>query len=105
MPGIDGYEQPSRPPELAPDLLGFSLVIFAQEPGLLKIETQPVEEPENPQHLLDMMEQVGFDRLLFATDYPHWDFDDPARVLPTSLTLEQRKQICSGNARELYRLD
>lgn len=71
----------------------------------LWITTQPMEEPENPQHLLDMMEQVGLDRLLFATDYPHWDFDDPARVLPTSLTLEQRKQICSGNARELYRLD
>lgn len=69
----------------------------------LWITTQPMEEPENPQHLLDLMEWVGWDRLLFATDYPHWDFDDPAKALPSSLSRERREQVCSGNAKKLFR--
>ncbi len=35
--------------------------------------TQPMEEPETPAHLLDVIEWIGWDRLMFATDYPHWD--------------------------------
>ena len=41
-----------------------------------------MEEPEDRQHLLDTMEWIGWDRLLFASDYPHWDFDDPFRAFP-----------------------
>ena len=40
--------------------------------------TQPVEEPEKPEHLADVIDWIGWDRLMFSTDYPHWDFDDPA---------------------------
>ena len=70
----------------------------------LWISTQPMEEPERTKQLLDVMSWIGFDRLLIATDYPHWDFDDPAFALPRSLTSEQRKAIASGNARNVYRL-
>jgi predicted TIM-barrel fold metal-dependent hydrolase len=70
----------------------------------LWISTQPMEEPERASQLLDVMSWVGFDRLLIATDYPHWDFDDPSFALPRSLTPEQRLAICSGNARNVYRL-
>ena len=45
--------------------------------------TQPMEEPERQRHVLDVIGWLGWDRLLFATDYPHWDFDDPAAVLPS----------------------
>ena len=39
--------------------------------------------------------------MLFATDYPHWDFDDPERVrIPPAW----RDRILRENARELYRL-
>ena len=46
------------------------------------VTTQPMEEPEDRQHLFDTMEWIGWDRLLFASDYPHWDFDDPFLRLP-----------------------
>ena len=46
------------------------------------LTTQPMEEPEPRAHLRDTIEWIGWDRLLFATDYPHWDFDDPAHALP-----------------------
>jgi predicted TIM-barrel fold metal-dependent hydrolase len=49
------------------------------------------------------MEWIGYDRLLIATDYPHWDFDDPSFALPRSLPLETRRAICSENARKVYR--
>jgi uncharacterized protein len=50
------------------------------------------------------MEWIGFDRLLFASDYPHWDFDDPLLSLPPSLTDARRRAIYADNARALYRL-
>jgi len=66
------------------------------------VTTQPMEEPDKPAHLLEIMEAIGFDRILFSSDYPHWDFDDPFVVVPASLGDERRKQIYSGNARALY---
>ena len=68
------------------------------------ITTQPVEEPEPRKHLLDTIEWIGWDRLLFATDYPHWDFDDPARALPLPFTDAQHRQVFLDNARTVYGL-
>src|SRR5581483_193046 len=39
--------------------------------------TQPIDEPDEARHLRQLIEWVGVDRLLFSSDYPHWDFDDP----------------------------
>ena len=39
--------------------------------------------------------------LLFATDYPHWDFDDPEQV---AIPREWRQDVFSENARRLYKL-
>ena len=39
------------------------------------------------------------DRIMFSSDYPHWDFDDPFVSLPPSLTDAQRRMIYAGNAR------
>jgi len=51
-----------------------------------------------------VMEWIGFDRLLFASDYPQWDFDDPFLSLPPSLSDARRRAIYADNARALYRL-
>ncbi len=65
--------------------------------------SQPMEEPEPRSHLLDTIEWIGWDRLLFASDYPHWDFDDPMTSLPLRLTPDQRQKFYRGNAEALYR--
>jgi len=60
--------------------------------------TQPMEEPKSPAHLLDIVEWIGWDRLMFATDYPHWDYDDPATCLPIQLTEPQQAALFHDNA-------
>ena len=66
--------------------------------------TQPMEDPERRDHLFDVIDWIGWDKLLFATDYPHWDFDEPSRVLPqASATPTARRSIsamprsCTGS--------
>ena len=66
--------------------------------------TQPIEEPEPREHMVDAMHWLGWDRFLFATDYPHWDFDDPATCLPVKMDEAQRRQFFIGNARAVYGL-
>ncbi len=66
--------------------------------------TQPMEEPDPREHLLDTIGWIGWDRLLFATDYPHWDFDDPSHAFPQKMTEAQRRRLFLGNAREVYGL-
>ncbi len=64
--------------------------------------TQPIEEPEPREHLAETIEWLGWDRVLFATDYPHWDFDDPAHALPIRMTEQQRRMVFRDNARAVY---
>jgi uncharacterized protein len=66
------------------------------------VSTQPMEETESPEHLIDIMSWIGWDKILFASDYPHWDFDDPVLALPPSLDQARRDKIYSGNAKALY---
>lgn len=66
------------------------------------LTTQPMEEPERPRHLRDTLGWIGLDRLLFATDYPHWDYDDPQESMKLELPPEDRKAFFVGNARMLY---
>jgi predicted TIM-barrel fold metal-dependent hydrolase len=64
--------------------------------------TQPMEDPERRDHLFEVIDWVGWDKLLFATDYPHWDYDDPLRVLPAGVSDANREAFYLGNARKLY---
>src|SRR5712672_1220124 len=68
----------------------------------VKFSTQPTEDfsAQNWLRLLDMLET---DRMLiFATDYPHWDFDSPNESIPLSLPADVKHRIFYENARELY---
>lgn len=64
--------------------------------------TQPVEEPERPAEMREMVEMMRGDQtLLFSTDYPHWDNDNPMRIFQT-LGLETKRQVFYENARATF---
>ena len=71
----------------------------------LWISTQPMEEPERPADLRHTIDWIGWDRILFATDYPHWDFDDPRNAFPCPLSEAEKRMIFRGNAEAIYKLD
>ena len=65
--------------------------------------TQPIEEPEHDRYLPQLLDQMDMDdRLMFASDYPHWDFDAPDAAIPRSIGEERRRKIMAENARALY---
>ena len=65
--------------------------------------SQPMDEPEHPEHLRDVIDWIGWDRVVFSTDYPHWDFDDPAFAFKFKLSREERRtdlqHQCQGAVR------
>jgi predicted TIM-barrel fold metal-dependent hydrolase len=66
--------------------------------------TQPIEEPEKPEHLSEIIDWLGWDRLIFSSDYPHWDFDHPRHVFKFHLTDAQKSMVFRENARAVYGL-
>ena len=66
--------------------------------------TQPMEEPEDPAHLQDILGWIGWDKMMYSSDYPHWDYDDPRVALNFRMTPPQRAGILRDNAKALYRL-
>jgi hypothetical protein len=63
--------------------------------------TQPLEEPENPDHLSAIRNWIGFDKLQLSTDYPHWDYDDPRRCIRFRMFDGQQATLFRDNARVL----
>ena len=68
----------------------------------VRFTTQPMPEPRRRSHLHTLLEIVRAERtLMFSSDYPHWDFDDPRHVL-TTLPAEIRDRVKAQNAIETY---
>lgn len=68
--------------------------------------TQPFETSLRPKHAEYLFEVLGGpDRLMYASDWPHWDWDHPDVIseLPF-LTEEAKAKILGGNARRILRL-
>lgn len=71
----------------------------------VRLTTQPMEEPADPDHLLQIFDMIQAQQTLcFASDFPHWDFDDPRRVFPNRMDPVLRERIFYSNAAEMYRL-
>jgi uncharacterized protein len=69
----------------------------------VRFSTQPLEHTDgNDETLFEMLEAAGApDNLCFASDYPHWDFDDPGFMLKR-LPESWRDKVLHENAAELY---
>ncbi|MEM7669049.1 MAG: amidohydrolase family protein [Pseudomonadota bacterium] len=71
----------------------------------LRLATQPTEDITTDQ-LMKVIDLIGTeDLLVFATDYPHFDFDDPDAAIPRSLPEGLRQKILWKNAADLYGFD
>jgi predicted TIM-barrel fold metal-dependent hydrolase len=64
--------------------------------------TQPIEEPDERQHLVQMFEMLHAEKtVIFASDYPHWDFDNPLTVL-SYLPPKMRRRIFVDNVVDFF---
>jgi predicted TIM-barrel fold metal-dependent hydrolase len=70
--------------------------------------TQPMEEPEKDEwfdEVLEVYEASGMgDKVLFSSDYPHWDFDEPDLFIGNRDEAQCRR-LLGENARDLYHID
>lgn len=69
--------------------------------------SQPLEHPYNIRDLEWVFNQFGAEKhLMYASDYPHPDFDAPSSIydLPF-LSKDAKRRILGDNARELFRIN
>ena len=70
----------------------------------VKFSSQPLETPDDPSLLVPAIQGLRpWDTLCFASDYPHWDYDEPAQTL-RSLPAEWRENVAWRNAADFYGL-
>ncbi len=60
--------------------------------------TQPIEEPESLADMADIIRIIGEETVLFASDYPHHDFDHPKKVYDIPVPIEVKRKIMGENA-------
>ncbi len=67
--------------------------------------TQPIEEPDDGRELLQLLDMLQAERtVVFASDYPHWDFDNPLAAfnfIPADRR-DLKRRIFVENALDLY---
>ena len=52
-----------------------------------------------------IFEECGFgDKLMYSSDYPHWDFDSPIQSMSEYHPIERRRRILGENASKLYKI-
>jgi predicted TIM-barrel fold metal-dependent hydrolase len=68
--------------------------------------TQPIEEPENAQDYVTLVKLYhGEETTMFASDWPHHDFDHPLKLYQMPFTPEVRRQIFGENALRFFKID
>jgi uncharacterized protein len=67
--------------------------------------TQPIEEPGNMQVMATILCLFGGENsVMFASDWPHHDFDHPNKVLQIPVPPETQRKILGENARRFLKL-
>jgi hypothetical protein len=68
--------------------------------------TQPIEEPENAQDYVTLVKLYGGeDTTMFASDWPHHDFDHPLKLYQMPFSPEARRKILGENALRFFKID
>jgi predicted TIM-barrel fold metal-dependent hydrolase len=71
----------------------------------VRLTTQPLEEPANRRDLAKLLELFDApNMLLFSSDYPHWDADNPDVALK-AIPEEYRRRVYFDNAAETFQLE
>jgi uncharacterized protein len=68
----------------------------------IRVTMQPFDGPPDAAGVADVIEQIGSDKMfLFASDYPHWQFDgdDP---MPPHLPASIVSRMCADNPLETF---
>jgi predicted TIM-barrel fold metal-dependent hydrolase len=69
----------------------------------ITFSTQPLDEPDTGQAAEVLFADPRLDELiLFSSDYPHYDADDPTFVLRSKVPGRLRDAICFENARRVF---
>jgi len=70
-----------------------------------KFCTQPIEEPHKKKYLGQILEMMnGENTIIFSTDYPHWDFDDPIFAM-RDIPKQWRSNILFNNANNFLNIE
>ncbi|HEX5506636.1 MAG TPA: amidohydrolase family protein [Thermomicrobiales bacterium] len=70
----------------------------------IRVGSQPMLEPEDDGQFFDMLDALHADEtLVYSSDWPHWDWDDPATTFP-KLPERLHRRVFSETARELFGL-
>ncbi|MDN2495244.1 amidohydrolase [Nocardia nova] len=68
----------------------------------MRFTTQPFVEPPKRQHLTALMDMINAEQvLMFSSDYPHWNYNDPVNAL-AGLPEELQRRIMFDTPREFY---
>lgn len=68
--------------------------------------TQPIEEPEDLRQVVTMIDMFdGVDQTVFASDWPHHDFDHPSKVHQIPFSPDVQRKIFGENALRLFKID
>jgi hypothetical protein len=68
----------------------------------VRLTVQPFDAPEDPAIVQRMVDHLGSDDiLLYASDFPHWQFDGD-EALPQGLPDSSKRKILVDNPRATY---
>ena len=81
------------------ELAGLSMAPSDTVRRNVRFTSQPLDEPPALQQLWDILELMHAEEtVMFSSDYPHWDQDDPRQILGSRLPERMRKPIAQDNA-------
>lgn len=71
----------------------------------VRFASQPIEEADRVRDLAELFLLAEAESsLVFSSDYPHYDYDNPLRALPPTLPDAVTRRVMCDTARELYDL-